>query len=266
MAAIIASVAPQVTVTCVSGSIAPQAGKWRAVDSAIASRSGFEPHVIAYWLMSASTAAATAAFSSGGQAKSGKPWARLTAPAATARRFISRMTDSVNRSAFAEMRGRVMSRESTSCSDQGAGYRPPPRPTEERLTIDIHLEIGAQMERLRVARLDRVCPDLRVGLVIVPAVDDVGVHGGAGRIGVRRGHRQGLGRVEAAAVVEDVLAAVVDGDARRPGDHVVGDAPAGFVCRALAADVPESWSRRLEGGDGEVTWTSGRWHDREDEP
>src|SRR3954468_6251828 len=113
IAAIIASVAPQVTVTWVSGSIAPQPGKWRTVDSAIASLSGFEPHVIAYWLMSASTAAATAALSSGGQAKSGKPCARLTAPAATARRFISRMTDSVNRSAFAEMRGRVMSREST---------------------------------------------------------------------------------------------------------------------------------------------------------
>src|SRR5260221_390220 len=35
--------------------------------------------------MSASTAAAAAAFSSGGQAKSGKPWARLTAPASGSR-------------------------------------------------------------------------------------------------------------------------------------------------------------------------------------
>ncbi len=80
MAAIIASVAPQVTVTLVSGSISPQPGKCLGVVSAMASRSGLEPHVIAYWLMSASTASATARLSSGGQAKSGKPWARLTAP------------------------------------------------------------------------------------------------------------------------------------------------------------------------------------------
>src|SRR3982751_4401299 len=55
--------------------------------------------------MSAWTAAAAASLSSGGHGKSGKPCARLTAPAATARRFISRMTDSVNRSARAEIRG-----------------------------------------------------------------------------------------------------------------------------------------------------------------
>ena len=82
IAAIIASVAPQVTVTCVSGSIVPQPGKCRGVVSAIASRSGLAPQVIAYWLRSSSTASATASLSSGGQAKSGKPWARLTAPAA----------------------------------------------------------------------------------------------------------------------------------------------------------------------------------------
>ncbi len=68
------------------------------------------PHVIAYWLMSSWTAAAAAALSSGGQAKSGNPWARLTAPAATASRFISRITDSVKRSALAEMRGRAILR------------------------------------------------------------------------------------------------------------------------------------------------------------
>ena len=108
MAAIIASVAPQVTVTWVSGSIAPQPGNWRAVVAAIASRSGLLPQVMAYWLMSSATAAAAAALSSGGHGKSGKPWARLTAPAATASRFISRMTDSVKRSALAEILGRAM--------------------------------------------------------------------------------------------------------------------------------------------------------------
>ena len=108
IAAIIASVAPHVTVTWVSGSISPNPGKWRGVVAAIASRNGFDPHVIAYWLMSASTASATARLSSGGQAKSGKPCARLTAPWATATRFISRMTDSVNDSAFRLMRRLVI--------------------------------------------------------------------------------------------------------------------------------------------------------------
>ena len=46
--------------------------------------------------------------SSGGQAKSGNPWARLTAPWSIACRFISRMTDSVKLAAFAEIRWRVM--------------------------------------------------------------------------------------------------------------------------------------------------------------
>src|SRR6266536_601311 len=39
-----------------------------------------------------------AAFTSSGASKSGKPWARLTAPCSSASRVISRMTDSVNRS------------------------------------------------------------------------------------------------------------------------------------------------------------------------
>ena len=93
------SVAPLTTVISVSGSTT-QPGWNRAVFAAIASRSGFAPKVIAYWLWSAATASAAAAFSSGGQGKSGNPWARLTAPAATASRFISRMTDSVKVSAL----------------------------------------------------------------------------------------------------------------------------------------------------------------------
>ena len=58
--------------------------------------------------MSSWIARAAASLSSGGHAKSGNPWARLTAPASTARRFISRMTDSVKLSALAEIRERLM--------------------------------------------------------------------------------------------------------------------------------------------------------------
>src|ERR1044072_5240188 len=70
----------------------------------MASRSGLAPQVMAYWLTSAKTASAAACLSSAGAAKSGKPWARLTAPWAIAIRFISRMTDSVKRSALALIR------------------------------------------------------------------------------------------------------------------------------------------------------------------
>jgi hypothetical protein len=70
MAAIIPSVAPQVTVTWVSGSTV-QPGWNRAAFAAIASRSGLAPQVIAYWLMSAWRASAAASLSSVGQAKSG---------------------------------------------------------------------------------------------------------------------------------------------------------------------------------------------------
>src|SRR4026207_497309 len=103
IAATMPSVAPQVTVISVSGS-GSQPGYVRAVLAEIASRSGFAPHVIAYWLTSAKSAAAAASLISSGAGKSGKPWARLTAPCATASRLVSRMTDSVNRSAFALIR------------------------------------------------------------------------------------------------------------------------------------------------------------------
>ncbi len=72
------------TVTIVSGSIGAQPGKCSTVDVAIASRSDFAPQVIAYWLMSSWRAADAASFSSGGQGKSGNPWARLTAPCSIA--------------------------------------------------------------------------------------------------------------------------------------------------------------------------------------
>src|ERR1035441_2509601 len=62
----------------------------------MASRKGLAPQVMAYWLMSASMASAAALFRTAGAGKSGKPCARLMAPCASARRVISRITDSVN--------------------------------------------------------------------------------------------------------------------------------------------------------------------------
>src|ERR1700686_4351756 len=59
--------------------------------------------------MSSEMAWRAASLISAGAAKSGKPWERLTALCFMARRVISRMTDSVNCSAFAESmrRGRA---------------------------------------------------------------------------------------------------------------------------------------------------------------
>ena len=65
MAATMPSVAPQVTVISVSGS-GSQPGYVRAVLAEIASRSGFAPHVIAYWLTSAKIAAAATGFGGSG--------------------------------------------------------------------------------------------------------------------------------------------------------------------------------------------------------
>src|SRR5215475_1212897 len=68
-------------------------------------RNGRAPHVMAYWFTSARMAATAASLISAGAAKSGKPWARLIAPCETARRVISRMTDSVNVAAFSVVVG-----------------------------------------------------------------------------------------------------------------------------------------------------------------
>src|SRR5713101_4858178 len=54
-----------------------------------------EPCVIAYWLYSSSIARLAASLIAAGAGKSGNPCARLTAPVLSARRVISRMTDSV---------------------------------------------------------------------------------------------------------------------------------------------------------------------------
>ena len=67
---------------------------------AMASRNPRAPHVMAYWLTSASIASTAARLTSSGAGKSGNPCARLTAPRSIASRVISRITDSVNDAAF----------------------------------------------------------------------------------------------------------------------------------------------------------------------
>src|SRR5437660_11182414 len=90
---IIASVDPQVTVSMVSGSTSIAYSS--RYERASASRSDFEPHVIAYWLMSASIARLAASLTWVGAGKLGKPCARLMPPCSAHRRGISRMTDAV---------------------------------------------------------------------------------------------------------------------------------------------------------------------------
>src|SRR6185437_12393643 len=89
---------PQHTVTFFSGStsIPCHVLAWRA----IACRRFLAPQVMAYWLTSFSMACWAARLSSAGAAKSGKPCARFIAPWSCAWRVISRITDSVKRSAF----------------------------------------------------------------------------------------------------------------------------------------------------------------------
>ena len=92
--AIMASVAPQQTVTCSS---ATTGTPWRRVNSrAIASRSPRAPHVTAYWFTSARIAAHAASLTTSGAGKSGNPCDRFTPPWRWLSRVISRMTDSVN--------------------------------------------------------------------------------------------------------------------------------------------------------------------------
>src|SRR5690348_17254901 len=70
--------------------------------------------------MSSAMAWRAASLISSGAAKSGKPWERFTAPCFRARRVISRMTDSVNCSAFAES----MRREIWAIVESGAVIAP----------------------------------------------------------------------------------------------------------------------------------------------
>src|SRR5579859_2554663 len=91
--AIIASVAPHVTVMWRSGSTSSPLN--HRTFSAIACRRRGAPQVTAYWLCPSASACAPAASRSAGAGKSGKPWARLIAPCSIASRVISRITDSV---------------------------------------------------------------------------------------------------------------------------------------------------------------------------
>src|ERR1700674_1432899 len=70
--------------------------------------------------MSSAMAWRAASLISSGAAKSGKPWERFTAPCFRERRVISRITDSVNCSAFAES----MRREIRAIERSGAVIAP----------------------------------------------------------------------------------------------------------------------------------------------
>src|SRR3989442_10904394 len=109
-----ASVTPQQTVISVSGSMAIP--RKCLVLSAIASRIGLAPQVVAYWLKSARMASTAASLSSAGAAKSGNPWARLRqfSPCRARHiRVISRITDSVNWADFSDTKTRAISQNYT---------------------------------------------------------------------------------------------------------------------------------------------------------
>src|SRR5262249_21392932 len=92
MVAIMHSVAPQQTVTFLSGSHGMPL-KLRTL-AAIASRRAGAPQVMAYWLYPSWMARHAASLIAWGASKSGIPWPRLIAPCRAASRVISRITDS----------------------------------------------------------------------------------------------------------------------------------------------------------------------------
>src|SRR6266699_5210825 len=155
MADIIASVEPQQMVISRSGSYLTP---WvRSNFSTVAARSGFAPQVMAYWLMSSAMALRAASLISSGAAKSGNPWDRLTARCFKASRVISRITDSVNCSAFAES----MRREICAMERSGAVIAPSqndeivslrarmPRPCKERPRYTDNVSTGVASGGLR---------------------------------------------------------------------------------------------------------------------
>ncbi len=98
-----ASVLPHVTVISVSGSTTRP--RCQPACSATASRRFFAPQVTAYWLMSSSIARHAASLITRGAAKSGIPCARLIALCLRASTDMPRITLSVNRAAFCEIKG-----------------------------------------------------------------------------------------------------------------------------------------------------------------
>src|ERR1700732_3354497 len=140
MADIIASVEPQQMVISRSGSYLTP---WvRSNFSTTASRNGFAPQVMAYWLMSSEMALRAASLISSGAAKSGNPWDRLTAPCFKARRVISRITDSVNCSAFAESMRREI------CAIERSGTVIVPSQNDEIMSLGAHM-LRPRKERSR---------------------------------------------------------------------------------------------------------------------
>src|SRR6266566_2117686 len=126
MAAIMASVAPHDTVTSVSGSTPRPHAK--PCFRATAWRSCGAPHVVAYWLYPSCSATAAASRIRGSVAKSGNPWAKLTARSgplsARFNRVISRMTDSVKLCALSDRReAELVPRIASHQMDVGAGAR-----------------------------------------------------------------------------------------------------------------------------------------------
>src|SRR5260370_19575229 len=164
MAAIMASVAPHDTVTSDSGSTSrPHA---TPCFLATAWRSCGASHVVAYWLNPSLSASAAASRIRGSVAKSGKPWAKLTARSgplsARFNRVISRMTDSVKLCAFSDSRSvpRIASNE----MDVGAGARIAPlRHLEPALPSPAHVARpagrGEKIENSRAAQqADHLAP------------------------------------------------------------------------------------------------------------
>src|SRR5229473_761797 len=168
MAAIMASVAPHDTVTSDSGSTSrPHASPcFRAT----AWRSCRAPHVVAYWLNPSLSASAAASRIRGSVAKSGKPWAKLTARSgplsARFNRVISLMTDSVKLCAFSDSRRDIelMPRIAPHEVDVRAGARIAPlRHLEPALPSPAHVagpaRRGEKIENIRAAQqADHLAP------------------------------------------------------------------------------------------------------------
>src|SRR5579863_2044614 len=163
MADIIASVEPQQTVISRSGST--ETPCVRENFSAMASRNFFAPQVMAYWLMSAAMACCAADLISAGAGKSGKPCERFTAPCFSARRVISRITDSVKRSAFAERRELAFARGAATALFGVAGFML--RSVEPAINVGVarnHFDVVACLRKWdRVYELGRLAIGLAGG-------------------------------------------------------------------------------------------------------
>src|ERR1022692_1640305 len=152
----------------------------------MASRKGLAPQVMAYWLMSASMAWTAALFKTAGAGNAGKPWARLLAPLRTARRVISRITDSVNWAirwlrnrervtvALVGTHSRVLCREGSGQGKPSIGDHVDL--TDTALDFDVDLVRGALVGRadpvsfLLLEPADADAADAAVGLGINPGI------------------------------------------------------------------------------------------------